>query len=95
MWYQSFKFYDRHSPATPDDITAFRTPLPEAERANALNYLESYAAQLSATFHDCFLISNEVSFSPGFLKPAGEEIGLAFIRRILDNSNRLDVHGTK
>lgn len=53
------------------------------------------AAVNGATFHDCFLISNEVSFSPGFLKPAGEEIGLAFIRRILDNSNRLDVHGTK
>jgi hypothetical protein len=53
------------------------------------------AAVNGATFHDCFLISNEVSFSPGFLKPAGEEIRLAFIRRILDNSNRLDVHGTK
>lgn len=53
------------------------------------------AAVNGATFDDCFLISNEVSFSPGFLKPAGEEIGLAFIRRILDNSNRLDVHGTK
>ena len=49
MWYQSFEFYDRHSPATPDDITAFRTPLPEAERANALNYLEPYSIQLSAT----------------------------------------------
>lgn len=53
------------------------------------------AAVNGATFDDCFLISNEVSFSPVFLKPAGEEIGFAFIRRILDNSNRLDVHGTK
>lgn len=53
------------------------------------------AAVNGATFDDCFLISNEVSFSPGFLNPAGEEIGFAFIRRILDNSNRLDVHGTK
>ena len=49
MWYHAFEFYDRHSPATPDDITAFRTPLPEAEHANALNYLEPYSAQLSAT----------------------------------------------
>ncbi len=49
MWYQAFKFYDQHPPATPDDITAFRTPLPEAERANALNYLEPYSVQLSAT----------------------------------------------
>ncbi len=49
MWYQAFEFYDRHPPASPDDITAFRTPLPEAERANALNYLEPYSIQLSAT----------------------------------------------
>ena len=53
------------------------------------------AAVNGAICHDCFLISNEVSFSPGFLKPAAEKIRLAFIRRILDNSNRLDVHGTK
>lgn len=49
MWYQSFEFHDRHPPATPNDIAALRAPLPEAEHANALNYLESYAAQLSAT----------------------------------------------
>lgn len=53
------------------------------------------AAVNGATFHDCFLISNEVNFSLGFPKPAGEEIGLAFIRRIFDNSSHLDVHGTK
>ena len=61
-----------------------------------MNWCQMMSAAVNgATFHDCFLISNEVSFSPGFPKPAGEEIGLAFIRRILDNSNRLDVHGTK
>ena len=53
------------------------------------------AAVNGAICHDCFLISNEVNFSLGFLKPAGEEIGLAFIRRIFDNSSRLDGHGIK
>ena len=63
MWYQSFEFYDQHPPATPDDITAFRTPLPEAERTNALNYLDSYATQLSATGYCLpphFYIPNEL-----------------------------------
>lgn len=47
------------------------------------------AAVNGAICHDCFLISNEVNSSLGFLKPAGEEIGLAFIRRIFDNSSHL------
>lgn len=53
------------------------------------------AAVNGAICHDCFLISNEVNSSLGFLKPADEEIGLAFIRRIFDNSSRLDGHGIK
>ena len=63
MWCQSFEFHDRHPPATPNDIAAFRAPLPEAEHANALNYLESYAAQLSATGYCLpphFYIPNEL-----------------------------------
>ncbi len=46
MWYQAFEFYDRQPPATEGDMAAFRAPLPEAERADALRYLDAHAAQL-------------------------------------------------
>ncbi|OAM26710.1 MULTISPECIES: SMI1/KNR4 family protein [Eikenella] len=49
MWYQSFEFYDKQHPAAAGDMAAFRAPLPEAERADALRCLEAYAAQLDAT----------------------------------------------
>ena len=63
MSYQLFEFYEQHPPAMPDDNTAFRAPLPEAERTNALNYLDSYATQLSATEYCLpphFYIPNEL-----------------------------------
>lgn len=49
MWYQAFEFYDWQPPATEGDMAAFRAPLPEAERADALRYLDAHAAQLQAT----------------------------------------------
>ena len=49
MWYQAFEFYDWQPPATADDMAAFRAPLPEADRVDALRCLEAYAAQLQAT----------------------------------------------
>ena len=49
MWYQAFEFYDRQPPATEGDMASFRAPLPEAERADALRYLDAHAAQLQAT----------------------------------------------
>ena len=48
MWYQAFEFYDWQPPATADDMAAFRAPLPEADRVDALRCLEAYTAQLQA-----------------------------------------------
>ena len=63
MWYQAFEFYDWQSPATEGDMAAFRAPLPEAERADALRYLDAHAAQLQAT---AFCLPPHFPFPPNW-----------------------------